>query len=145
MAFTIFSNGTVSFLNYLGVENAGTFLAGKMSVEKVLVAFSISSALNLIYAPVMMTLHKISDTHIANNGGTIRGLFRPIRVGEIMASMNWRVQWDFVFKKTIPFFWIPAHTITFLLPANFRVLFAAFLGIVLGILLSVAALKGANK
>lgn len=145
MAFIIFNTGTVTFLNYMGVNNAGGMLAGDLSAAKVLVAFSISSALNLIYAPVMMTLHKITDTHIDDNGGTIRGLFKPIKVGSIMAKLNWNIQWNFVFKKTIPFFWIPAHTITFLLPADFRVLFAAVLGIVLGVLLSIAALQGANK
>jgi hypothetical protein len=51
------------------------------------------------------------------------------------------VQWGFVFKKTIPLFWYPAHTLTFLLPAEYRILFAALLGIVLGVLLSVASLK----
>ena len=45
----------------------------------------------------------------------------------------------FVFKKTIPFFWIPAHTITFLLPGQYQVLFAALLGVALGIILSIAA------
>jgi hypothetical protein len=46
-----------------------------------------------------------------------------------------------VFKKTIPLFWYPAHTITFLLPAEQRVLFAALLGIVLGVLLAVSTKK----
>jgi hypothetical protein len=46
--------------------------------------------------------------------------------------------WGFVFKKTIPFFWIPAHTITFLLPPDVQVLFAALLGIALGTILAVA-------
>jgi uncharacterized integral membrane protein len=50
-----------------------------------------------------------------------------------------------VFKKTIPLFWYPAHTITFLLPAGFQVLFAAVLGIVLGVLLSVAANMSRGK
>ena len=36
---------------------------------------------------------------------------------------------------------VPAHTITFLLPEEARVLFAALLGVVLGILLAVAARK----
>ena len=58
-----------------------------------------------------------------------------------MDKKNWSVQWNFVFKKTIPFFWIPAHTITFLLPVQYQVLFAAILGIVLGVLLAIASLK----
>jgi hypothetical protein len=50
-----------------------------------------------------------------------------------------------VFKKTIPFFWIPAHTITFLLPADFRILFAAILGVALGIILAIADLMGSDE
>ena len=49
--------------------------------------------------------------------------------------------WGFVYKKTIPLFWIPAHTITFLLPAEYRILVAALLGIVLGVILGIASLK----
>jgi hypothetical protein len=59
--------------------------------------------------------------------------------------MNWDVMWGFVFTKTIVFFWIPAHTINFLLPPEFRVLVAAILGIVLGIILAVAAVMGREK
>ena len=142
LAFVIFGKGTPAFLTYMGLEDAGSLMGSAFGAGKLLVAFSISAAMNLIYAPVMMTLHKITDTHILNNGGTVAGLFKPIRFGDIMASINWQVQWNFVFKKTIPFFWIPAHTITFLLPEQFQVLFAALLGIALGVILAVASLKG---
>ncbi|MDY6801872.1 MAG: Mpv17/PMP22 family protein [Bacteroidota bacterium] len=141
MSFVIFATGTPQFLAYLGFEKAVEAMAGSLTPLKLLVAFSISAAMNLIYAPVMMTLHKITDTHILNNNGTIKGFFKPIKFGEIMVNMDWPVQWNFVFKKTIPFFWIPAHTITFLLPSHYQVLFAAVLGIVLGILLATASLK----
>ena len=57
----------------------------------------------------------------------------------IITHLNWNSQWNFVFKKAIPFFWYPAHTITFLLPGEMRVLFAAILGVVLGVLLAIAA------
>lgn len=141
MAFVIFSSGIPQFLAAIGLSDAPAIMKGDLSWAKLLVAFSVSAAMNTIYAPVMMTLHKITDTHITQNGGSVAGLFRPIHVGKIMSGMNWNVQWDFVFKKTIPFFWIPAHTITFLLPAEMRVLFAALLGIALGVLLSLASLK----
>ncbi len=143
MAFIIFSTGTPVFLEYLGLSGSSGMLEQQgVTPGKVLVAFSISVAMNIIYAPVMMTTHKITDTHIENNGGTLKGLFSPLKMGEIMAGINWRVQWNFVFKKTIPLFWIPAHTITFLLPAEYRVLFAALLGIMLGVFLAVAAVLG---
>jgi hypothetical protein len=59
-----------------------------------------------------------------------------------MVNMDWAVQWNFVLKKTIPLFWIPAQTITFLLPPEVQILFAALLGVVLGILMAVAAILG---
>jgi hypothetical protein len=144
LAFVIFGVGAPAFLEYMGIEGVGDAMKGEFSTPKLLGAFAISTTINLIYAPVMMTFHKITDTHIVNNGGTVSGLFRPIKYREIIMNLNWKVQWNFVFKKTIPFFWIPAHTITFMLPTDFQVLFAAVLGIALGILLAVASLKG-NK
>lgn len=138
IAFIIFSVGTPEFLEYAGINDASIALQGNLGVEKVFVAFCTSVAMNVVYAPVMMTFHKIMDMHILSNGGTIKALFSPVKFKEIFVNLNWSVQWNFVFKKTIPFFWIPAHTITFLLNPDYQVLFAAFLGIMLGIILAVA-------
>jgi hypothetical protein len=143
MAFAIFASGTPVLLEKIGfTDAAGILLQSDLSWRKVLVSFSIGTTLNLFYAPVMMTFHKITDIHILETGGTVRGLFTPIDFARVFKEINWDVQWNFVFKRTIPLFWIPAQTITFLLPEEYRVLFAAFLGIVLGVLLAVAALKG---
>ncbi len=141
MAFIIFSVGTPAFLAYLGMTDAPIIMKQGFSFDKVLVAFSISAAMNLIYAPIMMTMHKITDMHILENGGTLKGFFTPILFGKHFVNLNWNVQWNFVFKKTIPFFWIPAHTITFLLPPDFQVLFAAILGVALGAILAIASMK----
>ncbi len=141
MSFIIFSTGVPQFLEYVGVKGAVKAIGGEFTSTKLLVAFSISIAMNSIFAPVFMTLHKITDTHILNNGGTLAGFLKPIKMGEIIENLNWSVQWNFVFKKTIPFFWYPAHTITFLLPVEYQVLFAALLGVVLGVLLAIASLK----
>ena len=141
MAFSIFASGTPQFLLKLGLKDADILLGEALSWKKVLVSFSISTALNLFYAPVMMTFHKITDTHIQETGGTLKGFFSPIDFTRIFREINWDIQWNFVFKRTIPLFWIPAQTITFLLPEEYRVLFAAFLGILLGVLLAIAALK----
>ncbi len=141
MAFSIFASGTPQLLVKLGMKDAEALLGNGLSWRKVLVAFFISTALNLFYAPVMMTFHKITDIHIREKGGTLRGFLSPLDFAGIFRQINWDVQWHFVFKRTIPLFWIPAQTITFLLPEEYRVLFAAFLGIVLGVLLAIAALK----
>ena len=145
MVFVIFSVGMTAFFtktlgiawaaDYLDKEKVATMAFG----YKLIIAFCISASMNLIFAPVMMTFHKITDTHITDNGGTISGFFRPIKYREIFNKLNWDVQWNFVFKKTIPFFWIPAHTITFMLPPEYRVLFAALLSIALGVILAVAS------
>ena len=141
IAFVIFAVGTPAFLESIGFENIKQIMTNVISIQKVGVAFSISVAMNLVYAPVMMTFHKVTDTHILNNNGTLKGFLTPIKLGDIMASLDWKTLWNFTFKKTIPFFWIPAHTITFLLPTDFQVLFAALLGICLGVLLSIANVK----
>ncbi len=141
IAFVIFAKGTPVFLSYLGMEGTAAVMKGELSGLKILIAFSISVALNLIYAPVMMTFHKITDIHILNNGGKLNSVFKKIEFVEILKNLNWKVQWNFVFKKTIPFFWIPAHTLTFLLPPDYQVLFAAALGIALGAILAFASLK----
>lgn len=141
IAFIIFASGTPVFLEKAGFAEADALLQSGLSWQKALVSLSISVAMNLFYAPVMMTFHRITDLHIMENGGSLRGFVSPIHFAGIFNEINWDVQWNFVFKKTIPLFWIPAHTITFLLPEEFRVLFAALLGIMLGVILAIAALK----
>ncbi len=142
MAMIIFSKGTPMFLEYMGMSGAvESFVADGFTMDKLWVALSVSVAMNTIFAPVFMTFHKITDAHIAANGGSLKALVTPIPMAKRFAELNWQAQWGFVFKKTIPFFWYPAHTITFLLPSEQRVLFAALLGIVLGVLLAVSIKK----
>jgi len=155
LAFDIFANGVPAFLEKsCSITGIGEAMKAKdisdaisqgIGGTRLLAAFCISTAMNLIYAPVMMTFHKITDTHIVDNGGSIGGLFKSINMADIFGRINWNIQWNFVFKKTIPFFWIPAHTITFMLPSEYRIAFAALLGIALGIILSIAAIKGKSK
>ncbi len=145
IAFVVFATGTPALLEMLGIEDAARLMNEGFSFGKLLVAFCISLLMNIFYAPVMMTFHRITDMHILQNGGTILGFFRPIKFRKLFVDLDWKVQWNFVFKKTIPFFWIPMHTITFLLPSDYRVLFAAFLGIALGTILAIADIMGDNN
>ena len=138
LAFIVFTKGTLGFLVYMGITDAPAAFAGNFSLERLFIAFCISAFMNSIYAPVMMMFHRITDTHIMNHGGSLVALIKPIKVGKILAGINWEAQWSFVFARTIPFFWIPMHTITFLLPESFQVLFAALLGIALGVILGIA-------
>ncbi len=153
MAFVIFAEGTPAMLASMGFKfpagNPADILNRDFFSQPtwlhLLTAFSVGTMLNLFFAPVFMTVHKITDTHIAQTGGTLRGFLGPVNVREIIAGINWRVQWDFVFKKTIPLFWIPAQTLNFLLPAEFRILVAAFYSIILGVILAIAAHKGRHE
>ncbi len=138
IAFTIFAAGAPVVVDqYLHKLPAGV-LRGDLSAAKVATSFAISVTMNLMFAPLFMTLHKISDIHIEETGGTLNGYFTRIDFARILKQIDWSVMWGFVFKKTLPLFWIPAHTITFLLPTNLQILFAALLGVALGILLAFA-------
>ncbi len=151
IVFVIFAVGTPVMLEKLfnlqdavaSMKASSIFDAfnANLGGTRILTAFAISTVMNLIFAPVFMTLHKITDTHIIENNGTLNGFLSPINFKKIFPSLNWEVQWNFIFKKTIPFFWIPAHTITFLMPSEYRIIFAAILGIVLGVILSFAINK----
>ncbi|GAA5582807.1 hypothetical protein [Porphyromonas gingivalis] len=107
--------------------------------SSVYTAFLISSAMNLTFGPAFMAAHRISDTYLENKA-TGRG-------GSIRLAVE-RVDWNrfmtFVVGKTIPFFWIPAHTVTFLLPPEYRVFVAALLSIALGLILALASSRHAK-
>ena len=139
-AMTIFKTGTVVLLEKgFHIKKAAWWFAGNLSWGKFFVALCISVLMNTLFAPVFMTFHKITDIHIAETGGTLKGFFnKPLEIQKTMAEkINWNIQYGFVFKKTIPLFWYPAHTITFLLPGTLQVLFAAALGVALGVILSI--------
>jgi hypothetical protein len=146
MAFVIFGEGAPFMLKTLGIifpsGQPGDLLrqSGYFWL-KLLSAFSVSTTLNLFFAPVFMTFHKITDLHILQNEGTLKGFFTPIRFRKHFMELDWLTMWNFVFKKTIPLFWIPAQTLNFMMPEEYRILFAAFLSVVLGIFLSVASLS----
>ena len=154
-AMTVFKSGTVLLLDdgfrldgkareWFGFsldENTGKWIVGNapLSWGKFFVALCVSVLMNTLFAPVFMTFHKITDIHVAETGGTLRGFFgNKLRIREKMSQkINWDIQYGFVFAKTIPLFWYPAHTITFLLPPTLQVLFAALLGVALGVILSI--------
>jgi hypothetical protein len=142
MAFVIFGAGGQPLLSGMGVHFPDGEILTKSGFSwlKLLTAFTVSTTLNLFFAPVFMTFHKITDLHILETGGTIRGFFSPILFRKHFTEMDWSTLWNFVFKKTIPLFWIPAQTLNFMLPGEFRVLVAAIYSILLGILLSVASM-----
>lgn len=102
--------------------------------NKLAFAFFTSVIMNCFFAPAFMALHKYTDTNLDLRAQ----LGRKVSIKEITAAINWDMFVSFVVLKTIPFFWIPAHTITFILPEGMRVMAAAILSIALGAILAFA-------
>ena len=89
-----------------------------------------SVLMNLTFAPTMMAFHRISDTYLE-----LKYSSEKATLSTAINNIKWNQFFSFIVLKTIPLFWIPAHTITFLLPSEYRIIFAAILGIFLGLIL----------
>lgn len=140
LAFTIFAAGTPQVLAEIGINldaDRSTWGFG----SRFLSAFATSVLNNCFFAPLLMVSHKLADIHIERTGGELGGFFSKPDVAGLFKAVDWNSMWGFVLKKTVPFFWIPAHTVTFMLPGYFQVLFAAVLGIALGVILAFAGLR----
>ena len=128
MVFSLFNSGVASL-------QAGGMLPGEASGLSL--AFQTSLFMNIIFAPTMMGFHRITDTYVDKYA---RGK-RNIKLNGVVRDIDWEGFVSFVLLKTIPFFWIPAHTIVFLMPDVYRIIAAAFLSIALGGILAFAAAK----
>jgi hypothetical protein len=92
--------------------------------------------MNFTFGAMFMAAHRVSDTYI-----DLRSAGNKVNLSQTIEKIEWSTFIKFVIGKTIPFFWIPAHTITFLLPPQYRVLWAAYLSVALGVILSYAKRK----
>ena len=122
-----------------GAVKKGLLFAGDGMAGAVLTAFFISASMNLTFGPVFMAAHRMTDTYIDMRAEGLSPTWP-----QVVAKIDWRGFITFVVAKTIPFFWIPAHTATFLLPPEYRVLSAAYLSIALGAILSYARRRKAG-
>ncbi len=95
-------------------------------------AFFTSATMNLSFGPTFMAIHKCSDTYLALRAKE-EG---KITLGRVIGAVDWTRFVSFTLFKTVPIFWIPAHTLTFLLPAEYQVFVAALLSVALGIILN---------
>jgi len=105
-----------------------------------LVSFLTSTLMNLLFAPTFMAFHRVTDTFIDLGEGKLSKIFN-VKLSAVVAKIDWNNFISFVVVKTIPIFWIPAHSITFMLPENYRLLYAAFLSIALGGILAFSKKK----
>ncbi|WP_394266957.1 hypothetical protein [Anaerotignum sp.] len=125
----LFSNGVHDILEsgYLLLPN-----------KEILFAFLTSTFLNGMFGPSFMTLHKLSDTYL-----DLKVVEKQPHVSlkDVVNRIDWQTQIRFVVFKTIPFFWIPVHTITFLLPEVYRTIVSALLSLALSLILFFAKTK----
>lgn len=131
LVFDLFAAGVSSSI-------AKGLLPGKSSI--LAFAFFTSTIMNLTFGPVMMGFHRMTDTYL----DLVSANKERFNLTTVIKKVDWSNFISFVVLKTIPLFWIPAHTVTFLLPAQYRVLAAAFLSVALGMILAFSNLRG-NK
>lgn len=98
-AMIIFSKGVPQFMEYMGMANAAAIINGEFCFDKLWIAFAISVAMNTIFAPVFMTFHKITDTHILDWGGSLRSLLTPIPMTRIITHLNWGCTMEFCLQE----------------------------------------------
>ena len=100
--------------------------------SRLLKAFYTAAVMNLTFGPTFMATHKCTDKYLELRHAGER---KPGLRG-VIGGVDWHGFVSFTLFKTIPLFWIPAHTLTFMLPAEYQVIAAAALSIALGIILS---------
>ncbi len=123
IAFSVFNHG-------VGQTQLAGLLPGDGS--PLLHAFFTSVCMNFTFGPMLFVFHRCSDTVLEIIGE--KGLGKVSLKG-IVGRIDWVPFVYIVMIKTSLFFWIPAHTLVFLLPSEFRILASAFLSIMLGVLL----------
>ena len=102
--------GFVGFASALGDKG----LIGAFFLSGAGKALFISAAMNILFGPQMMTFHRVTDNLIMKTRG----------FGGLEKSF-----------MTLLWFWIPAHTVTFLLPEDFRIGLAALWSVALGVIM----------
>ena len=134
----------VLIFNIFGTGVTNAMKIGLLPGEGYQIAFAFftSAIMNISFAPAMMGFHRITDTYADLK--FIEGR-KNLKLNQVSNEIDWNNFISFVVFKTIPMFWIPAHTITFLLPSEYRVLMAAFLSIALGAILSFAKAKNIQR
>jgi hypothetical protein len=132
MVFTIYAGGVTAAMDKGLLPGQGSVLA---------FAFLTSLIMNLTFGVSLFLFHRMTDTYIDLRYKTPR---RTVTFTQVIHTIDWQNFFTFVIGKTLPFFWIPAQTITFMLAPEYRVLMAAGLSLALGLLLSLAK-RGSRK
>lgn len=110
--------GFSSFSLLMEIQSQRGLLPSGVSHETpILWAFFTSVELNLFFGPAFMYLHRVLDNAV---------------------DQVWEFQGMPIAIYALGWFWIPAHTLTFSLPDNYRVFAASLLGVCLGVILGIA-------
>ncbi len=128
MIFTIYATGVVKLQEIHVLPFEGSSVA---------FAFFTATLMNATFGPTFMYGHRISDTYLDMKYEGVK----EITMTKVVNRIDTASFITFVVAKTVPFFWIPAHTLTFLLPSEYRILSAAMLSIALGLILTIAKKK----
>ena len=107
-------------------------------------AFAVSVSMNTFFAPVFMTLHKVTDTHILATGGTLAGFSARYGWGnpcgtELACAVGIRVQ------KDDPPVLVSGAYGDFPPAGEHACAVRGMLGVVLGVLLAIGARKGEKR
>ena len=131
------------FIQFSVYATAGELLSGRMleghwQINRATWFKSVSWGVGgLFVTPIHSALMRV-----CGNYGEIRFLEgRHITPRQAVDSVDWGELVDFTLFKTIPLFWIPINTVGFLLPQEYRIVFAAVLSLVFGILMTILKLR----
>jgi len=102
------------FKGFLATLVEKGFLPAALEEVTILRAFSLSVLANSMFGPLLMVLHRTTDNIISRTRGYAG-------IEKSLATLAW--------------FWLPAHTVTFALPADFQILLAAVWSVALGIIM----------
>lgn len=92
--------------------------------------------MNTSFGPTFMAFHKCTDQWLS-----LKHQKEDSSLPSVIKSIDWTGFVSFTIFKTVPIFWIPAHTVTFMLPGQYQVMMAAALSLVLGLILSLSSKK----
>lgn len=90
-----------------------------------------SVMMNTTFGPTFMAIHKCTDKVLE-----LKAQKQKAKLDAVIGGIDWSKFVSFTIFKTVPLFWIPAHTVTFLLPSEYQVMMAAALSVALGVILS---------
>ena len=108
--------------------------------SQIATAFLTSAFMNTSFGPVLFAFRKVFETFLRLKSEK-KG---KISMEEIANEVNWNRLFTFFWLKCCFLFYIPVHTVVFMLPYNLRIIISAFMSIVLGLIVAFFSRKKAG-